>query len=185
MTDEEYRQMRMAESGEDIAYKREMTEPEDMQNEHFYPDEEPVSADAKSNLAWMTMFYALPRELVQKRPAYLELPRNISQLLASEKHMKLVKEDAFLELVWDCYAWGIWQAIKVPDGKGGYKEIPGDWQHYSGDFPLWRLSYDIIRYFRMSYETEMEWSFQRLFTMPLNVTRGKNDGALLQTLSGG
>ena len=34
MTDEEYRQMRMAESGEDIAYKREMTEPEDMQNEH-------------------------------------------------------------------------------------------------------------------------------------------------------
>lgn len=151
-----------------------MTEPEDMQNEHFYPDEKPVSADAKSNpegtfdphygfvvllphemiripqesnLAWMTMFYALPRELVQKRPAYLELPRNISQLLASEKHMKLVKEDAFLELVWDCYAWGIWQAIKVPDGKGGYKEIPGDWQHYSGDFPLWRLSYDIIRYY--------------------------------------
>lgn len=49
MTDEEYRQMRMAESGEDIAYKREMTEPEDMQNEHFYPDEEPVTADVKSN----------------------------------------------------------------------------------------------------------------------------------------
>ena len=109
-----------------------------------------------SNLAWMTMFYALPRELVEKRPAYLELPRNITQLLASEKHMKLIGEDAFLELVWDCYAWAIWQAIQVPDGKGGYKDVPGSWQNYSGDFPIWRLSYDILRYFRMSYETEME-----------------------------
>ena len=52
-----------------------------------------------SNLAWMTMYYALPRELVEKRPAYLELPRNITQLLASEKHMKLIGEEAFLELV--------------------------------------------------------------------------------------
>ena len=81
-----------------------------------------------SNLAWMTMFYALPRELVEKRPAYLELPRNITQLLASEKHMKLIGEDTFLELVWDCYAWAIWQAIQVPDGKGGYKEVPGSWE---------------------------------------------------------
>ena len=119
-----------------------------------------------SNLAWMTMFYALPRELVEKRPAYLELPRNIVKLMESEKFMKLIEEDAFLELVWDCYAWAIWQALKVPDGKGGYKEVPGNWQNYSGDFPIWRLSYDIIRYFRMCYETEMEWSFQRLFTMP-------------------
>ena len=35
-----------------------------------------------SNLAWMTMFYALPRELVQKRPVYLDLPRNITKLIA-------------------------------------------------------------------------------------------------------
>jgi len=88
-----------------------------------------------SNLAWMTMFYALPRELVEKRPAYLELPRNITQLLASEKHMKLIGEDAFLELVWDCYAWAIWQAIQVPDGKGGYKEVPGSWQTIPAIFP--------------------------------------------------
>lgn len=122
-----------------------------------------------SNLAWMTMFYALPQELVQKRPVYLDLPRNITKLIASEKHMNLMKEDAFLELVWDCYAWATWQALRVPDGKGGYKEIPGDWQNYSGDFPIWRLTYDMLRYFRMSYETEMAWSFQNLFTMPQEV----------------
>ena len=117
-----------------------------------------------SNLSWLTMFYALPRELVEKRPVYLELPRNIVKLMESEKHMKLIKDDAFLELVWDCYAWAIWQALKVPNGKGGYKDIPGNWQNYSGDFPLWRMSYNIIRYFRMAYETKMEWSFQQLFT---------------------
>ena len=47
----------------------------------------------ESNLAWMTMFYALPRELVEKQPAYLELPRNITQLLANENCMKLIGED--------------------------------------------------------------------------------------------
>ena len=93
------------------------------------------------------MFYALPRELVQKRPAYLDLPRNITKLIASDKHMDLIKEDAFPELVWDCYAWAIWQALRVPDGKDGYKEIPGDWQNYSGDFPIWRMSYLILYIF--------------------------------------
>lgn len=43
-----------------------------------------------SNLAWMTMFYALPRELVEKRPAYLELPPEhhaiIGQRKAHETH---------------------------------------------------------------------------------------------------
>ena len=119
-----------------------------------------------SNFAWLTMFYALPRELVEKRPECLDIPRNIVKLMDSEKHMKLIQGDSFLKLVWDCYAWGIWQALKVPNGKGGYKEITGDWQNYSGDFPIWRLTYDILRYFRISYETEMEWSFQRLFFMP-------------------
>ena len=118
-----------------------------------------------SNLAWLTLFYALPQELVGKRPAYLELPRNINQLLADEKHMRLLKDDAFLELVWDCWAWAVWQFFKVPHKDGTYHDIPGDWQNYSGDFPLWRLSYDILRYIRKKFETEMDWSFQQLFLM--------------------
>ena len=79
------------------------------------------------------MFYALPRELAEKRPMYLELSWNIVKLMESEKHMRLIREDAFLELIWDCYARAIWQAIQVPNGKGGYKEIPGDWQNYPVD----------------------------------------------------
>lgn len=118
-----------------------------------------------SNLSWITLFYALPKELVEKRPAYLELPRNIHQLLNSKEHCKLIQSDAFLELVWDCYAWAAWQFFQVPGKDVAKRDIPGDWSNYSGDFPLWRLSYEIIKYFRQKFETEMEWSFQRLFLM--------------------
>ena len=119
-----------------------------------------------SPLSWMTLFYALPRELVEKRPAYLTLPRNIIRLLSDENARKLIEDDAFLELVWDCYAWSAWQFFQIPHKDGTYHDIPGEWLDYSGDFPLWRMSYDIIRYFRKKFETEMDWSFQRLFTMP-------------------
>ena len=119
-----------------------------------------------SPLSWITLFYALPRELVEKRPAYLTLPRNIIRLLSDENARKLIEDDAFLELVWDSYAWSAWQFFQIPHKDGTHRDIPGEWSNYSGDFPLWRMSYDIIRYFRKKFETEMDWSFQRLFTMP-------------------
>ena len=118
-----------------------------------------------SNLSWLTLFYAMPKELVEKRPAYLELPRNIYRILESEKYMDMIKSDAFVELVWDCYAWSVWQYFQVPGKDGTSKDIPGDWQNYSGDFPLWRLSYEILKYFRHKFETELEWGFQRLFLL--------------------
>ena len=62
-----------------------------------------------SYLSWMTLFYALPRELVEKRPVFLTLPRNIVKLLSDEAARKLIEDDSFLELVWDCYAWAAWQ----------------------------------------------------------------------------
>ena len=118
-----------------------------------------------SYLSWITLFYALPRELVEKRKEYLELPRNASQILNSDTYRKMIESDSFLELVWDCYAWSAWQHFQIPHKDGSYHKIPGDWSNYSGDFPLWRLSYEIIKHFRNKFETEMEWSFQRLFLM--------------------
>ena len=44
----------------------------------------------------------------------------------------MVRDDAFLELVMDCYAWAIWQFLKVPGKDGEYKSIPGSWENYSG-----------------------------------------------------
>ena len=122
-----------------------------------------------SYLTWLPLFYALPKELVGKRAAYLDLPRNINVLLCEERYRDMVNCDSFLELVWDCYAWAIWQFLQVPAKDGGYRDIPGDWSHYSGDFPLWRLCYGIIQHFRYAFEYEMDWSFQRLFAAPENI----------------
>ena len=124
-----------------------------------------IKIPQESNLAWLSLFYALPKELVKKRPVYLELPRNIKRLLREKRYQEMLN-DSFLELVWDCYAWSIWQFLKVPEKGGGYREIPGDWSHYSGEFPLWRISYEMIRSFREAFESELDWSFQRLFTAP-------------------
>ena len=44
--------------------------------------------------------YALPRELVEKRPVYLELPRKPYSILRTHDYDKLLMDDAFLELVW-------------------------------------------------------------------------------------
>ena len=43
--------------------------------------------------------------------------------------------------------------------------IPGSFNSYSGDFPLWRLSYTIIPYIREKFE-HIGLSFQSLFNMP-------------------
>ena len=120
-----------------------------------------------SNLSWLRMFYALPRELVEKRPEFLYMPRNIRRVLDSEQYRTLLKSDSFLELVWDCYAWAAWQYFQIPHKDGTYHDIPGDWQNYSGDFPLWRISYLILTHFRNKFEYEMEWSFQNLFKVPM------------------
>lgn len=37
-------------------------------------------------LSWLTLFYALPKELVEKRSAYLKLPRNIHQVFESDEY---------------------------------------------------------------------------------------------------
>ena len=57
-----------------------------------------------SNLRWLMMFYALPRELVEKRASYLKLPRNMRPIMNSEEYWGMIDNDAFLELIWDCYA---------------------------------------------------------------------------------
>lgn len=118
------------------------------------------------HLSWLIMFYLLPREFVEKRPAYLDLPRRVDEIVNSQHFTNMVNTDVFDELVWDCYNYVVWQAIEVPDGKDGYKNIPGCSYYYSQEFPLWRLSMRILVYIRRSLETEMEFSFQKYFTLP-------------------
>ena len=101
--------------------------------------------------AWLTLFYSLPQEFVSKRPVYLN---------------SLTKDDTFLELVWDCVAWSAWQYFEIPYQNGsGYREIPGSPAQYSGDFPLWRLSYSMLPLLRDKFEVS-GFSFQQLYNVP-------------------
>ncbi len=63
-----------------------------------------VTIPRDSYLAWVPLFYALPPELVEKHPAYPDLPRNIRQPASEDRYIDLINQDSFLELVWDCYA---------------------------------------------------------------------------------
>ena len=121
-----------------------------------------------SNLSWLPLFYGLPKEVVEKRPAYLNIPRNIRRLLEDEKYGAMIEEEQFLEMIWDGYAWAVWQGLKVPNDKGEYVDIPGDWQDYSGNFPIWRLSYLITNYFRKELNDLHMWNLQDLFMMDID-----------------
>ena len=61
---------------------------------------------------------------MEKSPAYLELPRDIIYVLDNEKYLDMIEDDALLELVWDCWAWSVWQFFKVPHKGGTYQLIP-------------------------------------------------------------
>lgn len=121
----------------------------------------------EDNRSWLTLFYSLPIEFVSKRQQYLSIPRCPYDVIRKDIFAELIDSDAFLELVWDCYAWSAWQFFEVP-GKDGYRAIPGSPADYSGDFPLWRLSYAIIPYIREKFEM-YGLSFQQLFNIPMGV----------------
>ena len=118
-----------------------------------------------SNKRWLTLFYAMPRELVGKVQTYLDFPRCPYEVLRTDKYDRLINDDMFLELIWDCTAWAAWQYIEVPYVKGGYREIPGSMLNYSGDFPIWQLCYHMLPLIMKKME-ENGFSFQSLANMP-------------------
>lgn len=118
-----------------------------------------------SHFSGLTMFYMLPKELVEKRPEYLNIPRNIRDIADNEENMKLIQNDSFTEFVWSCYAYTNWHFFLLPTRDGLYRPFSGNPMQYSGNFPLWRLSYLTQPYMRMKLETDWDCSFQKFFLM--------------------
>ena len=118
--------------------------------------------------SWLTLFYQLPREILDKRKEYYEIPRCPYDVLRTDRYDVLIDDDKFLELVWDSYAWAIWQCFQVPNDDGTYHGIPGLDRFYSGDFPLWRLSYYCVGLMRGFFERN-GLGFQELYNIPSGV----------------
>ena len=115
--------------------------------------------------SWLPMFYLLPKEYVQKRSVYLSLPRCPYAIWNTHQYDELVNSDAFLEMIWDSYAWAIWNCFLVPDKNGKRKWIPINIDCYYGNFPLWRLAYTIMNHIRKKLEDDQILTFSRLLCL--------------------
>lgn len=115
--------------------------------------------------SWLPMFYLLPKEYVQKRSVYLSLPRCPYAIWNTHQYDELVNSDAFLEMIWDSYAWAIWNCFLVPDKNGKRKWMPTNINYYSGNFPLWSLAYTIMNHIRKKLEDDQILTFSRLLCL--------------------
>ena len=115
--------------------------------------------------SWLPMFYLLPKEYVQKRSVYLSLPRCPYAIWNTHQYDELVNSDAFLEMIWDSYAWAIWNCFLVPDKNGKRKWMPTNINYYSGNFPLWRFAYTIMNHIRKKLEDDQILTFSHLLCL--------------------
>ena len=130
------------------------------------PDKK-IRISMSSNKSWLTLFYSLPKKFVSAEPIYLEIPRCPYEVLRTDKYDKIINDDAFLEFVWDYFAWMAWSLFLVPYKQGVYTFMyqVADFRDYSDTFPISRLAYTAMCIIRNKYEVN-GLSFQSLFNMP-------------------
>ena len=108
-----------------------------------------------SNLRYLPLVYLLPEELWYRCPTLMKIPRNPRQVFRSEELLSLIDSDAFLDEIMDAVS-----SLAFPHfGFPGWKE------HYTGDFPVWRLSYSLPLWSK-GIEQETGWNLQQLFLLP-------------------
>ena len=112
-----------------------------------------------SNLRYMPLVYLLPEEMMVKCPTLRNLPRKIREVTYDENIRAYVESDQFLNEIADAVA-----ALTFPHfGFGGWKE------HYTGYFPVWKLSYVLPIWARV-LNNEIQWDLQALFLIPSTTT---------------
>ena len=105
----------------------------------------------EENLVHLPFVYFLPEELIIKCPTLLKLPRKVREVIYNEEMMKIVNSDQFMDEVMDAVAILVFPHF----GFRGWKE------HYSVDFPVWKLSY-LLGLWSQLLEREIGWGLQRL-----------------------
>lgn len=108
-----------------------------------------------TNLRYLPLVYLLPPDLLAGCPTLRKLPRSMGGLNASPEWAEAIQSDAFLKEIMDAAA-----ALAFPHfGFGGWKE------HYTGYFPVWRLSYSLPLWAK-GVERETDWGLQAMFRLP-------------------
>ena len=108
-----------------------------------------------SNIRYLPLVYLLPEELWYRCPTLMKIPRNPHQVLRSEELLNLIASDQFLDEIMDAVS-----SLAFPHfGFPGWKE------HYTGDFPVWRLSYSMPLWSK-GIERETGWGLQQMIQLP-------------------
>lgn len=111
-----------------------------------------------SHLHYLPMVYFLPQELLSKCPTLSKLPRNLAALSTSQSALSLIQSDNYLEEIMDASA-----ALAFP-----YFGFPGWKEHYTGHFPVWKLSYALPLWAK-GIEQEIGWGLSMLFSFPKDI----------------
>ena len=108
-----------------------------------------------SHFNYLALMYFLPEDLIARCPTLRSLPRCYGEVAKSDKLIDVINGDAFLSEIMDAVALMAFSHF----GFGGWKE------HYTGDFPPWKLSYSLSLWSSL-LEKETGWGIQRLFQIP-------------------
>lgn len=113
-----------------------------------------VRFDYDSNVRYLPLVYFLPTDQLAKFPTLRRLPRKVREVLYVDTMMDVVNSDQFLNEIMDA-----WAALVFPHlGFRGWKE------HYTGDFPAWKLTYALPPYCE-ALEEEIGWNLQALLNI--------------------
>jgi len=117
-----------------------------MGNKAFY------SFHRTNNINYLPLVYFLPAEIFSACPTLCKIPRCFGEMAESDSMLNLIKSDQFFVETADAVA-----AMTFPHfGFRGWKE------HYTGDFPVWKLSYYLPLWVKL-LEEETGWGLQMLF----------------------
>ena len=107
-----------------------------------------------SHIRYLPLVYMLPLDLLSRCPTLCKLPRSMDALNTPE-WAEVIQSGAFLNEVMDAVA-----SLAFPHfGFSGWKE------HYTGYFPVWRLSY-ALPLWAEGVERVRGWGLQALFALP-------------------
>ena len=115
----------------------------------------PLRISRTSNIAFLPLAYFLPEEIITKCPTLRKLPRSLGEIVNSKSKIEMINSDQFRIEVMDSVA-----ALAFPHfGFRGWKE------HYTGDFPVWKLSYSTGLWGKL-LEEEIGWGLKLLLQIP-------------------
>ena len=114
-----------------------------------------VRIRSNNNLAYLPLAYFLPEEMITRCPTLRKLPRCLGEVAASDNMIALINSDQLQNEIMDSIA-----ALAFPHfGFAGWKE------HYTGDFPVWKLSYSLPLWAKLLEEVT-GWGLQMLLQTP-------------------